>query len=61
MELTSKEDLQQLLLASETAKIQLSTFPETRIDLYFQSLKSRFRYRVDFSLFLHYWDDFSEN
>lgn len=44
--LTSKEDLQQLRLASETAKIQLSTFPATNIDLYLESLQDRFRYRL---------------
>lgn len=44
--LTNKEDLQQLRLAIETAKIQLTTFPETNIDLNLQSLNGRFRYRL---------------
>lgn len=43
--LVDKEDIQQLRLAIETAKIQLTTFPETNIDLKLQSVGT-FHYRL---------------
>ena len=43
---TDKEDIQQLRLVCESAKIQLSAVPETIVDLYLQSLGKHFRYRL---------------
>ncbi|KHN75511.1 Heat shock 70 kDa protein D [Toxocara canis] len=43
--LEDKEDIQQLRMAIETAKIQLTTFPSTDIDLNLRSM-GRFRYRL---------------
>uniref|UniRef100_A0A915AZZ1 Heat shock 70 kDa protein 13 n=1 Tax=Parascaris univalens TaxID=6257 RepID=A0A915AZZ1_PARUN len=48
--LEDKEDIQQLRMAIETAKIQLTTFPSTDIDLNLRSL-GRFRYRLTRSEF----------
>lgn len=43
--LDDKEDIQQLRLAIETAKIQLTTFPVTYIDLNLRSV-GKLHYRV---------------
>lgn len=48
--LVDKEDIQQLRLAIETAKIQLTTFPQTNIDLKLQSV-GKFHYRLTRSEF----------
>ncbi|MFH4980178.1 hypothetical protein AB6A40_006887 [Gnathostoma spinigerum] len=42
---TDKEDIQQLRLAIETAKIQLTTFPETTINLHLKTI-GKFIYRL---------------
>lgn len=50
LEFDNHEDLQQLRLAIEKAKIQLSRFPEIWIKLQFRSSKLKFEYLVQFFL-----------
>lgn len=50
--LDDKEDIQQLRLAVETAKIQLTTLPVTNVDLNLRSL-GKMHYRV---MIIRFWN-----